>query len=177
MENRPKEVIKVLLHSRGKQNEGLRKIQFLCQKNGVRTEWTDGLIKKLTGSENNYAVGVFKKYTCQLEAKTNQLILVSPEDTGNLGTILRSCLGFGIKNVGVVKPAVDIFEPKVIRASMGSVFKLNVVYLESLEDYAKSQSNKPYLFVTDGYQKLSETKFEEPFSLVFGSESSGIDPK
>lgn len=175
LENRSKEVVKVLLHSRGKQNEGLRKIQVLCQKNGIRTEWADGLIKKITDSENTYAVGVFNKYTCQISAKDNQVVLVSPEDTGNLGTILRSALGFGVGSVVIIKPAVDIFDPKVVRASMGAIFKLQVRYFDDFGEYVKAQPLKKYLFMTDGKQKLETTEFEKPFALVFGSESSGIN--
>ena len=54
---------------------------------------------------------------------------------GNLGTILRSCLGFGMKDIAIIKPGVDIFDPKVVRASMGSIFSLNISYFNSFEDY------------------------------------------
>lgn len=171
---RPKEVIKVLLHTRGRQNDGVRQIQDLCHKNGIRTEFADGLIQKLSASENTYAVGVFKKYQAKVDNGQNHLVLVNPEDTGNLGTIIRSSLGFGVKNIAVIKPGVDCFDPRTIRASMGAIFQINIEYLDYFEDYKREHKNKCYLFMTKAEKELSGVSFERPFALVFGSESAGL---
>jgi len=174
LENRPKDVIKVMLSSRGKSSPGVQKIQALCNKFQIKTEWAEGLITKIGGNVNTYAVGVFQKYAMKLEAGVNHLVLVSPEDTGNLGTILRTCLGFGIKNLAIIKPAVDIFDPKTVRASMGSVFKINFQYYDDFELYRQEHKNNLYCFMTNAKDELSATEFSEPFSLVFGSESAGL---
>ena len=57
---------------------------------------------------------------------------------GNLGTIIRSSLGFGIKNIALIGNNIDYLDPKVIRASMGAIFKMNIVRFETLEDYLKN---------------------------------------
>jgi TrmH family RNA methyltransferase len=100
---------------------------------------------------------------------------VNPEDTGNLGTIIRSALGFGIKNIVIIKPGVDCFDPKTIRASMGAVFSMNIEYFEFFESYRDAHRNKCYLFMIHGGKELSQVSFAKPFSLVFGSESAGLD--
>lgn len=174
LENRSKDVIKVMLNSRGKSSSGVQKIQALCNKLQIKTEWAEGLITKIGGNVNTYAVGVFQKYAMKLEAGVNHLVLVSPEDTGNLGTILRTCLGFGIKNVVIIKPAVDIFDPKTVRASMGSVFKINFQYYDDFELYRQEHKNSFYCFMTNATEELSTVEFTKPYSLVFGSESAGL---
>ena len=171
----PKKVIKVILHSRAKNSNGVRQIIDLCKKNQVRTEIADGLIQKISGSENTYAIGVFDKYSTKIEENKNHLVLVNPEDTGNLGTVIRSALGFGIKNLVIIRPAVDCFDPKTIRASMGAVFSVNIEYFEYFEDYKEAHTNKCYMFMTNGERELSQVKFESPYSLVFGSESAGLE--
>ena len=94
-------------------------------KESIQVEVNDKLINKISGAENVYAVGVFQKYETQLSNEENHLMLVDPSDMGNLGTIIRTMIGFDYKNLALIKPAVDIFNPKVIRASMGSVFQIN----------------------------------------------------
>lgn len=175
LENKPGIVVKVLIHSRGKQNSGVQKILSLCQKKGIRTESNDGLIQKIGGNENSYAVGVFMKYKEEIEPGKNHLVLVSPEDTGNLGTMVRTALGFGIKNIAIIRPAVDCFDPKSVRASMGSIFGVKIEYFEDFGEYQKRHDNKCFVFMTDAKKELSEVKFTSPFSLVFGSESAGLD--
>jgi TrmH family RNA methyltransferase len=172
--NKPKEVSRVILSSRGKMNSGVARIMSLCKTNNIKVGIADDLIVKLGGTENSYAVALFAKYEMKIEAG-NQLILVNPEDTGNMGTIIRSALGFGIKNIAIMKPGVDCFDPKTIRASMGAVFHMNIEYFDYFEDYKKKFPNKCYLFMTDGEKELSQVSFQKPFSLVFGSESAGLD--
>ncbi len=175
LQARVKDVVKIIIHSKGKQNDGVRKIIDICKRGNIRVEIMDGFFHKLEIPENTYAVGVFKKYTGKLDLGSNHLVLVNPEDTGNLGTILRSSLGFGVKNVAIIRPGVDVFDPKTIRASMGAIFKMNVEYFESFEDYTDVHANKCYMFMTDGDRELNQQVFEKPFALVFGSESAGLD--
>ena len=174
LENKPKEVIKIMFSSRGKSNSGVQKIINLCKKLQIKTEWNDGLITKIGGNDNTYAVSVFSKYSGRVCAGENHLVLISPEDTGNLGTILRTCLGFGIKNVVIIKPAVDIFDPKTVRASMGSVFKINFQYYDDFELYRREHKNSLFCFMTDATEELSTVEFTKPYSLVFGSEGAGL---
>lgn len=175
MENKPDQVIKIIFHPRGKENKGVQKLVSLCTENQIRTEWNEGLIKKIGGNDNTYAVGIFEKYQETIESGKNHLVLANPEDSGNLGTMMRTALAFGIENVVIIRPAVDIFDPKTIRASMGSVFGLRFEYFDNFDAYAAKYKNKNYLLMTDGAKDLSEVTFEKPYSLVFGGESSGLN--
>ena len=47
---------------------------------------------------------------------------------GNLGTIMRTMVGFGMEDLAIIRPGVDAYDPKVIRASMGSIFHLRFAY-------------------------------------------------
>ena len=174
LKNRRNEVVKVVLSSRGKQNEGVRKIVSLCDGARIKIEWNDGVISKVGGNESMYAMGVFLKYQERLAVGKNHLVLVSPEDCGNLGTIIRTAQAFEIENIALIRPAVDSFDPKTIRSSMGARFGVSLEYFDDFEAYRQVHKNNCYSLMTDGAKKLSEVRFEEPFSLVFGSESAGL---
>jgi RNA methyltransferase, TrmH family len=165
----------VLLHSAGERNEGVDKIRALCGKH-IPVIRDDKLVERLSPKENTYAIGVFKKYPCSLDAQANHVVLVNPGDMGNLGTTLRTLLGFGLNNLALIKPAVDIYDPRVIRASMGAVFQVNFAYYDSFNHYHAAFGHHVYPFMTDGTLSIHETVFQQPFALVFGSESSGLSP-
>ena len=54
-------------------------------------------------------------------------------------------LGFGITNLNIVKPCVDVFNPKVVRASMGAIFSMNIELFNSIEDYKNINKNSPFV--------------------------------
>jgi TrmH family RNA methyltransferase len=164
----------VLLHSSGEPNEGVDKLKALCQQLNIHLSADDKLVERLAAKDNTYAIGVFKKYQATLEAQANHLVLVNPSDMGNLGTILRTMLGFSVCNLALIKPAADIFDPRAIRASMGALFQIKFAYYESFEAYQKAFTHHLYPFMTDGAVPLGEAQFEPPFALVFGNESSGL---
>ena len=127
LKTRPKDVVRVVVHSSITQNKGYSVIQDLCQKYHIHIDFHDKTIDKLSPKNNCFAIGIFKKYQCQLK-EDHHVVLVNPMDMGNMGTIMRTMLGFHYHNLVIVRPAVDVFDPKVIRASMGAIFHLNVVY-------------------------------------------------
>ncbi len=175
LNSKPKQLIKVLLNPKGDKNNGISKITEICEQNNIPLETNKALIEKLSKSENTYAVGVFSKYQSKLEKNKNHLVLVNPSDMGNLGTICRTMLAFDFYDLAIINPAVDIFDPKVIRASMGAVFKLNFEYFTAFEDYKSAHQNKIYAFMGDGEKSITEVKYHEPFSLIFGNEGAGLD--
>ncbi|MDD3995739.1 MAG: TrmH family RNA methyltransferase, partial [Bacilli bacterium] len=90
--------------------------------------------------------------------------------------IIRTMLGFNYKNLAIITPSVDIFNPKVIRASMGSIFGVNIKLFSSFDEYKETYNkHKIYTFMTDGKLKLNEIEKDNLVSLVFGNESSGLD--
>ena len=174
LQSRPKEVKKILLDDRGNKNAGLDKIIEYCGKEGINTETNRILVHKLAKSENAYCVGVFRKYQGNLEKAQNHVVLVNPSDMGNLGTIIRTMLAFDVVNLAIIKPACDIFDPKVVRASMGALFNINFECFDSFGDYQKRFTNNIYTLRTNADTNINGYKFEKPFALVFGNEGAGL---
>ena len=174
LKHKAKSVLEVLISSKGKKNQGVLEITEVCRSRNIKIEVNDKLIGRLSPKENCYAIGIFRKFQTQLSGGKNHLVLVNPANMGNLGTIMRTMAGFHIDSLGIIEPSVDVFNPNVIRSSMGSVFQIFFQYFGSINEYIRSFDSNLYTFMTNGEQILDEVSFKEPFSLVFGNESSGL---
>lgn len=163
----------VVMSSKAKQSRGLEKLMDVLPAN-VKPIINDKIIQKLSPKENSYVIGIFTKFEAPLEKNKNHLVLVNPSNGGNLGTIIRTMLAFDVTNLAMIRPAADIFDPAVIRASMGSVFSINFDYFDSFDKYQNVHSRNYYPFMTDGGENIKEVDFQSPFSLIFGNESSGL---
>lgn len=171
----PELVSVVLIHPDGESGGGVQELKKLCANKGLRWELAPRAIKSISAKENTYAIGVFKKYQSKIESNSNHVVLVNPSNPGNLGTILRSMAGFDFKNLAIIRPATDIFDPKVVRSSMGSIFDINFEYFDSFEEYqARFADRCIYTFTLNGSKNIQDVTFVEPYSLVFGKESSGL---
>ena len=95
-------------------------------------------------------------------------------DPGNLGTILRNCDWFGFQNVLLTKNCAELFNPKTIRASMGSVFHLKILGNINQSDI-KSLKNKGYkIFCSDlAGEDLYSVRLTKNSVLVFSNEANG----
>ncbi len=176
LESRGKNVQKVFLSSKGEKNTGVHKIMDICDKNGIEYEINDKLINRLSKKGNVYAAGVFQKYEDRLK-DGNHLVLVNPGDMGNLGTIIRTAMGYNISNIAIISPGVDKFDPRVARGSMGAIFRANIEYFESFDEYmGRFPNNSRYAFMLRAEEYLDEIEgVKSPYSLIFGNESSGLD--
>ena len=177
LKNQPRHVLKVLLHPDMNSQSQLELISGLCRDNGIPLERAPKAVEKLRDKENIFAVGVFEKYSNDLNPQENHIVLVNPSDMGNMGTIIRTSIGFGIRNLAVVEPAVDLFNPKVVRASMGSLFQMNFHYYQSFEEYRSTAGQRNlYPFMLKGAVPLQELERDpgETFSLIFGNEANGL---
>ena len=100
-------------------------------------------------------------------------------DPGNLGTILRIADWFGIDAVFATRDTVDVFNPKVVQATMGAIFrvKMHYVNLPELSQTILSKEGKVYGTFLDGknmYQRDLDTGADKPVMIVIGNESEGI---
>lgn len=155
----------------------IQKILDFATQNNIRVEDGTKFIERIGGKENIYIMAEFFKYSDTLQPG-DQIVLFNPSDMGNVGTILRTALGFGYKNIVFIEPCVDVFNPKVVRASQGAIFGLNIVRYQSWEEYNnKNLDIKKYLFMLDGEQILQNTpntNTSTSKALVFGNEASGL---
>ncbi len=172
---RIKEVEQILLSEKSGRNEGAMRIQEICEKEGIKIVYSDKLISNLSDKGNILAIGVLGKYPSEVSPDSDHLLLVEPSDRGNLGTICRSMVGFGVTELVVIGEGVDFFDPKVIRSSMGAVFQLNFSSYDNFENYSQRFQREYYPFMTNGEKELSEIKFNKPATLIFGNEGSGLD--
>jgi len=171
---KPKTVEAVFLSAEIEQNENTVKLRDLCVKHNIPIEINEKAFNILSPKGNCFVIGMFRKYEAQL-LNESHLLFVNPSDSGNMGTIIRTALGFGIKNIAIIKPAVDIFDPKTIRASMGAIFKVNLEYFDDIDTYRrKFFAHNLYAFMLDAVKPLQKANFSEPYTLIFGNEASGL---
>jgi TrmH family RNA methyltransferase len=102
------------------------------------------------------------------------LALDSIRDPGNLGTILRLCDWFGIEQLICSKDAVDIYNPKVVQATMGSIARVNVIYVD-LESFLNQTKLPVYGTFMDG-TNIYGTDLPREGIIVMGNEANGISP-
>lgn len=107
------------------------------------------------------------------------LALDSIRDPGNLGTILRVADWFGIDAVFAAPDTVDVFNPKVVQATMGAIFRMKFHYAEipALCRAAVSAGGNVYGTFLDGsdmYEKQLNPGKDSPSVIVIGNESNGI---
>lgn len=166
---------KVYVHSSMERGESFDKLKALCDKNHIPMEFGDKPFNILSQKENCYVIGEFTKFKRKLDTGASHVVLNNPSNAGNMGTIMRSATGFGVTDLAIIKPAVDPFDPKTVRASMGAIFRMNVAEYDSFEEYKKSAGEREmYPFMLKAVKKLSETDFADTFSLIFGNEATGL---
>ena len=94
---------------------------------------------------------------------------------GNVGTIIRTLTGMGVNNLAIIGDSADIFDPKVVRSSMGALFSMNFEKFGTINEYSeKFNERNLYPFTLGGKSKLGEVEFNEPYSLIFGNEGEGL---
>ena len=174
VKNHPDWVTRVFLRSSIEDTEGTARLRELCSSHDIRYEINDKAFNILSPKGNCYVIGEFLKAKFSLD-ECSHIVLVNPSDAGNLGTILRTAVGFGITNVAIIKNAVDFYDPKTIRASMGAAFHVKVEYFDTIEDYCKSfPKNARYAFMLTASTPITDISIKEPYSLIFGNEATGL---
>ena len=102
LESRPQVVSRLLLHPEGLRNEGVALLREKCASLGIREEFADRVLRRESQKDNCFAALVFEKYEAVLDGSRPHVVLCQISDGGNLGTALRACLGFGLRDVAVV---------------------------------------------------------------------------
>ncbi len=121
----------------------------------------------------NKALAIFKIPKAKL-IEQNGLILAldAIRDPGNLGTIIRLCDWFGVKDLVCSKETVDCFNPKVIQATMGSITRVHISYVD-LEVFLNETNLPVYGAFMDG-KTVYGTQLPEKGILVMGNEANGV---
>ena len=135
---------------------------------------TENELKKISALKTpNTALGIFN-IPDPKPVDTSKLIVAldAVRDPGNLGTIIRLCDWFGIGDLVCSNNTVDCYNPKVVQATMGSLARVNISYLD-LENFLKGQTLTKYGTFMDG-DNVFETKLSDNGILIMGNEANGI---
>ena len=100
------------------------------------------------------------------------LLLDGVSDPGNLGTIIRTMVASGYKNLLVTSDCVDVFSPKVVRASMSGIYSVNIFQVE--RENLKGQINLPIIVADMGGEDVFKFNSPQNFCLVIGNEAHGV---
>lgn len=170
----PENVTKVYLSSKANKNKELDKMLELCKTYHIEVLQDDKTIEKLSLKENCYGIGVFKKYDKYLNSDKH-LVLHGFNNFGELGTIIRSAVSFDFRDIVLVDSELDYFDPKVIRASMGSFFHTNIKQYKNLDDYLKDYNYNIYPFTGDNNRELKTIKVKKPYSIIIPNNYHDLD--
>ncbi len=161
-------------------NEFIQETLFKNEYDFELVECSGDEIKKASLLQNpQQALAVVKmpKQTVQIDDIQNQFTLALDfiQDPGNLGTIIRIADWFGIGYISCSEDTVDCFNPKVIQASMGAIFRINLKYTNLAESISKANKLKIPVFGTflEG-ENIYQTKLPSNGILVMGNEGNGI---
>lgn len=179
MTKQPGIVQRLLLSSRGQESQGVQKLLMLAKERNIRVETADKALSRISGKENCFAAAVFEKRESALQ-NLDHIVLHHISDQGNLGTILRTALGFGYHDIAIIRPAADVFDPKVVRSSMGALFSLRVREYDGFDTYRQEfPRHAAYPFMLDGSMQLEDAARSplRPCALIFGNEGAGLPPE
>jgi len=133
------------------------------------------LLKKISSLINpEDHLAIFKKREIK-SFDYNSLIIAleSIRDPGNLGTIIRTCEWFGVKQIVCSKDSVDLYNPKVIQASMGSFSRININYLD-LKPFLQASNLEIFGTALKGESIYGLKSKINSGILIFGNEANGI---
>lgn len=105
------------------------------------------------------------------------LVLENLQDPGNLGTIMRTSEGAGVTAVIMSKTTVDIFNPKTIRATMGSIYRVPFIFADDLKEIMQKLKQKgiaTYAAHLSGTTYFTENSFRKACAFLIGNEGNGL---
>lgn len=140
----------------------------------------DGLFEQITTQENSQGILlIYSKKIHKIEdVKGDVIILDDVQDPGNIGTIIRTLVATGYKNLILTKGSVDVYSPKVVRATMGGIFRVNIIYVDK-EKIKEFLLIREYNIISTALIKDSidyrKVKINENNNAyIFGHEGSGV---
>ena len=165
----------------------------------VKEAYKNGVLKELILLENtdfkldvktNYVTLNVLKYISELDTPSNIigicnkleekeignkiLILDGIQDPGNLGTIIRSSVAFNIDTIVLSLDSVDLYNSKVIRATQGMLFNINVISRDLKEFIPTLKDYKIYATKVNGGKSLKSLEKVEKFAIIMGNEGNGV---
>ena len=132
----------------------------------------DQILSKLTKTNSPQKILCVCHKLKREEISNKVLILEGIQDPGNLGTLIRSALAFNFTTV-ILDNTVDLYNDKVIRATQGAMFYLNIIKMNTVDFMKENPKHKAYGTALRG-EFLSDILFDEYIALILGNEGFGI---
>ncbi len=152
-------------------------LEDLPNKYDVKTNYVSlNVLKYITELDNPAKIiGICKKKNDIIKGK-HILILDNIQDPGNLGTIIRSAVAFDIDTIILSKIGVDLYNSKVIRATQGMIFNINIVTSDLKEEVNKLKGNGYKILTTrvDGGKLIRNLEKNDKFAIIIGNEGQGV---
>ena len=134
----------------------------------------------LSDVENPQGVlAVIRKTSKEINIDINEDIILALDDIqdpGNLGTILRTADSVGLNQILVSKGTTDAYSPKVVRSTMGAIFRVKVIECENLKETLKALQKQEYKVMTTSL-KTKKTIYEVDYKkkiIIIGNEANGV---
>jgi TrmH family RNA methyltransferase len=143
-----------------------------------QTYVTSNVLKELSTLTNPpKVIGVCKKIEPKTGLGNKILMLDNIQDPGNLGTIIRSAVAFNIDTIVLGNGSVDVYNPKVIRATQGLIFHINIIESDLYSLILKLKQDSYTIMGTkvDGGSNLKTFNKADKFALIMGNEGHGMD--
>ncbi|MES2907179.1 MAG: RNA methyltransferase [Pseudomonadota bacterium] len=147
---------------------------------GLCLEVNEEVLNKISERENpQTVVGVFEQrwgHLQSLQVDKQILVLEDIRDPGNLGTILRTCDGFGVTQVVLAGNCTDPYGIEAVRASMGSLFSIRLVAAEAAQlfDWLKNYQGEIVGTALQSAKDIRTTNWQQPHIIVMGNEQKGL---
>ena len=155
--------------------------KYNIEKHDNLTILKDNLFDEVYTQENSQ--GIIFLYSRNLNTINDingDIVIVDDiQDPGNIGTIIRTMIAADFRNLILTKGSVDVYNPKTVRATMGGIFKLNIIY-ETPENIVKFLKKKEYIAIATAlhndsvsYEKIT-LKENGRNAYIFGHEGGGV---
>ena len=142
------------------------------------------VFSSLTDAGNGIGMlAVVKQKVCKpelpdtLDADDNILVLDRIQDPGNMGTLIRTAVAAGYKAIIAMSGTVDIYSPKVLRATAGMIFEIPVIYVtgeDVLRDILRRSGRRIVVTAVDGGIPYYDEDLSRGIALIIGNEGSGV---
>lgn len=139
-----------------------------------------GVVAVVTMPEYEILNEEFLAQTYNKTGKIKLLILEDTADPGNLGTIMRTAEAAGVTGVIMGRGTVDIFNPKAVRSTMGSIFRLPFIYVEDVRETIRELKKYGINFYAahlKGKQSYKDVKYSDKAGILIGNEARGLSPE
>lgn len=140
----------------------------------------DGIFKIITdvGTPQGVLAVIEKSKTIDFKELNEEIFIALDDlqDPGNLGTIIRTADSANIKNVFVSKGTVDAYSSKVVRSTMGAIFRINIIECENLQKSLEFFKNKGYNIIAtdlDAKKTIYDVNYKKSI-IVIGNEANGV---